>query len=78
MELADLIWWERTPESFYGEDEDGNVYGINYKTGEIEPRTDVFIDIMWPGANMTEVEQTLAKAKEYAEKEYGVKPKEVA
>ena len=73
MKLEDLTWWEHTPESFFGEDEDGNVYGISRKTGEIVPTPDVFIDIMWPGANMTEVEQFIAKVKEYAEKEYGNK-----
>jgi len=78
MKLTDLEWFERTPESFYGQDKDGNVYGISWKTGEIVPRPDVSIDPMWFGANDIEVEQTLAKAKEYAEKEYGYKPKDSA
>jgi hypothetical protein len=74
MKWQDLTWWEHTPESFFGQDKKGNVYGINYKTGEIELRPDVTIDIMWFGANDNEVERELAKAKEYAEKNYGIKP----
>ena len=69
MKLEDLTWWEHTPESFFGEDEDGNVYGISRKTGEIVPTPDVTIDLMWPGANMKEVEQFIAKVKENAQKE---------
>lgn len=68
MKLSDLEWYERTPESFYGTDKKGNVYGISYKTGEIEPRPDVTIDPMWFGADESEVERELAKAKEYAGK----------
>jgi len=69
MKWQDLTWWEHTPDSFFGQDKDGKVYGINRETGEIVPTPDVRIDLMWSGAYDSQIEQALAKAKEYAEKE---------
>jgi len=76
MKWQDLTWWEHTPESFYGQDKDGNVYCIDNETGEVVPAPNASIDIMWFGANESEVEQFINKCKEYAEKEYGHKPNE--
>jgi len=68
MKITDLTWWEHAPESFFGQDKDGNVYSIDEKTGEIVPTPNARIDIMWFGANEKEVEQFINKCKKNMQK----------
>lgn len=63
MKWEDLKWWEHSPDDFFGQDKEGNVYCIDSETGEIVPTPNVSIDIMWPGANKREVEQYIEKLK---------------
>jgi hypothetical protein len=72
MKLSDLEWFERTPEHHYGRAKDGKEYCISWKTGKLEEVPKGTIWPNWFGSYMSQVEEELAKAKEYARKEYGV------
>jgi len=68
MDWKDLDLYERTPESYYGVDKDGNVYGIGH-TGNIKLLPGETINGYWYHASIGEVEQYMERQTKYLEEQ---------